>query len=259
MTSPKTSQQIERHLKATRQRLWDKPAGSIIKLSDFRLRITDGPNAYMQYKDIFIRGIYRFESDCPDPTVIDGGGNMGIASLGFRQQHPQCRLTVFEPDPAVEAMLSENLSRNKIEGVTVITAGLAATDGTTTFAPDGSAGGRVDNDAAGTTVKIVRLSTYVADSIDFLKLNIEGEELAVLQELESAGRIRNVQKMVVEYHGWATGPQRLGALLDLLDRNGFRYFVHDFDNETCTVTKPPFRRRPRADWFCLVFAQRVDS
>lgn len=246
----------DRHLAAMSRRLWDRPAGSIVKLGPYRVRITDGPNAYMQYKDVFVRGIYRFASDRPDPRIIDGGGNMGISALGFKQQHPQARVLTFEPDLALAAMIRENLSRNGVDGVEIIEAGLAGEQGTVSFARDGSAGGQV-SDGGMQTIRVERLSDYLTEPTDFVKLNIEGQELPVLQECEASGRLRQIERIVLEYHGWAGGQQKLGDLLNLLDRNGYRYVVHDFDAETCGVTKPPFRYRPKADWFCLVFAQRI--
>lgn len=245
-----------RRLAALRRGLWDKPPGSLVTLQPWRVRITDGPNAYMQFKDVFVRGIYRFSCDRPDPRIIDGGSNMGLSILGFKHDDPGCRVIGFEPDPAIFALLQENLDRNGAsDGVTLVPAGLAAADGRDFFNPDGSAGGRIEQDAT-SAINVVRLSPYLTEPVDFLKLNIEGEELAVLQECAAAGVLKNVREMVVEYHGWPGGPQRLGDLLNLLDREGFRYLVHDFDAETCTTSKPPFRYRPRAAWFCLVHARR---
>ena len=63
--------------------------------------------------------------------------------------------------------------------------------------------------------------------------------------------------MVVEYHGWPNGEQRLGAILSLLDAQGFRYLVHDLDEQTNPATKPPFRPPGDSPWFTLVYAWRV--
>jgi len=133
---------------------------------------------------------------------------------------------------------------------------LGAVDGVVTFTPDGSAGGRIASSDSTHSIRVERLSPHLREPVDFLKLNIEGQELPVLAECAVAGTLSNVRQMVVEYHGWAGGKQSLGDLLNLLDSEGFRYFVHDFDSETCTTTKPPFRHRPRSHWFCLVHAQR---
>jgi hypothetical protein len=68
--------------------------------------------------------------------------------------------------------------------------------------------------------------------------NIEGQELPVLEETREG--LANVEQMTVEYHGWPHRPQRLGALLTLLDEAGFRYHV---DGAT--------------QWFALVHASRA--
>ena len=245
-------------LAALRRRIWDKPAGSLVKFFDYHIRITDGPNAYMQLKDVFVRGNYRFATDLPDPLIVDGGSNMGISILGFKRDHPGCRVIGFEPDPQIFQLLQDNLARNRAAGrVTLVHAGLASQEGTIGFAADGSSGGRIAEGAGGSSIRVVRLSEYLREPVDFLKLNIEGEELAVLRECADAGALANVRKLVVEHHGWRHGPQRLGDLLNLLDREHFRYMVHDFDAESCGTSKPPFRLRAKAPWFCLVYAERT--
>lgn len=236
-----------------RHRLWRAAPGSTVTLGGLRLRITDGPNAYMQFKDEFVRHNYAFRSSVAAPVVIDGGANMGLFSLATLRDHPEARITAFEPDPAIAALLRENLAANGAAQVTVVVAALGASEGTARFARDGRAGGALgDGDL---TVRVVPLSPYATQPIDFLKLNIEGAELDVLRELEQAGRLRNVRAMVIEHHGWYAAPHQLAPLLDVLGRNGFRYLVHDLDDQTNPVTKPPFVPLPAGTpWFCLVYA-----
>ena len=220
------------------------------------MRINDGPNYYVQYKDEFVRGIYHFSSDRTDPTIIDAGSNIGMSVLYFKRLYPQARIIAFEPDPAIARLLHENIERNGLAGVTVVEAGLGAEPGELAFMPDGTAGGRLDPEGE-LKVPVVRLSDYLTEPVDFLKMNIEGEELPVLTEAAATGRLRNIREMVLEYHGWAEGEQRLGQILELLDREGYRYMVHDFDAESNPVSKPPFAQNGR-DWFCLVHAKRTD-
>lgn len=235
-----------------------RPGGTIESFLDYQVRITDGPNFYIQYKDEFVRRIYHFDAARPDPRIIDGGGNIGMSVLSFKRLYPHARITCFEPDPAIFALLQENLARNGLEDVRLINAGLSGTAGEVAFAPDGSAGGQIAPGigGAGPRVRMERLSDYLDEPVDFLKLNIEGEELPVLREAAASGKLGRVRELVLEYHGWANGEQRLGDILNLLDRAGFRYLVHDFDAETCAATKPPFRLTPSTTWFCLVHACR---
>lgn len=237
-----------------------RPGGTVESFLDYQVRITDSPNFYMQYKDEFVRRIYHFDATRPDPRIIDGGGNIGMSVLYFKRVYPGARITCFEPDPAIFAMLEENLARNGLNDVRLIKAGLGGEAGEVRFAPDGTAGGQVvSNVGGGISVRMERLSAYLNEPVDFLKLNIEGEELPVLREAAASGKLRQVRELVLEYHGWANGEQRLGDILNLLDRTGFRYLVHDFDAETCAATKPPFRLSPSTTWFCLVYARRWGS
>lgn len=213
----------------------------------------------MQYKDEFIRQIYYFKAKRPDPLIIDGGSNIGMSILYFKRLYPLARIIGFEPDPSIFRLLEGNMNRNSIQGVDLINAGLGAESGSATFAPDGSAGGQIIDGSGGITVRQERLSDYLHEPVDFLKLNIEGAELAVLEEAENSNRLGNIREMVLEYHGWGGKGQKLGPILDLLDRQGFRYLLHDFDDETNNASKPPFRLEPKTTWFCLVYARRLAS
>lgn len=249
---------LDARLARLRRRFRHLPSGSVVRCGPHVIRINDGANFYVQYKDEFVRRIYHFEASCRDPFIIDGGGNIGLSVLYFKQVYPEARVLVFEPDPAVFALLAENVRRNNLTDVELVNAGLGADDGVSSFLPDGAAGGRLTDSAEGLQVPTRRLSGHLDRPVDFLKLNIEGQELPVLREATASGRLRNVREMVLEYHGWP-GDQKLGDILNLLAEGGFRYLVHDFDAETCAASKPPFRLTPGTTWFCLVYARRFGS
>ena len=242
-----------------RKQYWHAEPGSVVNYQNYRIRITDGPSFYTQCKDEFIQQIYRFEANRSDPTIIDGGSNIGMSILYFKHLYPNASIVGFEPDPDIFKMLQENVAMNKLSNVTVENAGLGAEDGTATFIADHSAGGRVASGENSIEVKIRRLSQAINGRVDFLKLNIEGEELPVLSELEASGKLSYVEQIILEYHGWPEGDQRLGKILDLLARNNFRYLIHDFDAETGDATKPPFSWGPDKIWYCLVYAKNLSA
>jgi FkbM family methyltransferase len=166
----------------------------------------------------------------------------------------------FEPDEHIFTVLQSNVMNNGLNDVEFVRAGLAGDAGTVGFLPDGADGGKITNDHESTcTITAVCLSDYLHSPVDFLKLNIEGQEFPVLIEAEAKGKLHNVRELVIEYHGWPSGEQQLGDILNLLDRNGFRYLVHDFDAETCWASKPPFHWTPHTLWFCLIYARRVEN
>lgn len=244
-------------LAAFRIKSFTQKPGAVMQCLDYRVRITDGPNFYIQYKDEFVNGIYRFDAQRSDPLIIDGGSNMGMSILHFKHIYPQARIIGFEPDPSLFHLLSENMTNNKIDDVRLVNAGLAAEDGESSFTSDGQAGGQLSSSGQ-VQVNMERLSKYLGEPVDFLKLNIEGTELEVLTEAAEAGCLRNVRELVLEYHGWAQQEQKLGNILNLLNAQGYRYLVHDFDAETCSASKPPFHLSANTTWFCLVYAKRND-
>jgi FkbM family methyltransferase len=239
-----------------------KKGGGVERCFGYTVRFTDSRDFYIQYKDEFVRRIYNFDSKCSDPLILDGGSNIGMSILAFKRRYPHARIIGFEPDPEIFEILQQNIDKNGLLDVRLINAGLGAQSGTANFKQDHSSGGKVEQNGTPTgsiVVKMERLSDYLNEPVDFLKLNIEGEELSVLTEAANAGKLRNIRELVLEYHGWPHVKQHLGTVLNLLDQQGFRYLVHDFDAETCTATKPPFRLTAATTWFCLVYAKRCDD
>jgi FkbM family methyltransferase len=225
----------------------------------YRIKVTDSANFYVQLKDEFFQKIYHFEATRHDPVIIDGGSNVGMSILYFKRTYPKARITAFEPDPEISKILVDNLTRNGIDDVTVVKAALGPENTLARFTPDGMAGGHIQDAGDQGQVQVRRLSEFIQGPVDFLKLNIEGQEFPVLEELLHSGKLHQVRELVLEYHGWANGEQRLGKILELLDGAGYRYLVHDFDRETCLGSKPPFRITPHSNWFCLVYARRWDQ
>lgn len=244
-------------LRSLRKRVWGR-CGTIERCFGYTVHIADGPNFYMQYKDDYVRRIYHFDAIRPDPLIIDGGSNIGMSILYFKSVYPAARVIGFEPDPNIFGLLQENMARNGIDGVTLVNAALSTGCGNALFEPDGGAGGRLGKEGeGGVSIRTAVLSGCLDDEVDFLKLNIEGAELSVLEEAAAGDRLRRVREIVVEYHGWPAAKQQLGTILSLLDQQGFRYLVHDFDAESCGTSKPPFRLTPQTTWFCLVYARRM--
>lgn len=248
---------IKRRLASLKKKLFNEPFcnGGTQNVLNFKLKYNDGPNFYMQYKDEFINKVYKFDSSRTDPIIIDGGSNIGLSLLYFKNLYKDSRIISFEPDPEIFKILQENVKNNKLENISLYQQGLGKEDQDTLFKQDGMAGGSVNQEGSGIEIKMVRLSEYLNEPIDFLKLNIEGQEHDVIEELFISKKIQIINEMVIEYHGFPYLDQTLGDILKILDKSNFRYFIHDFDNETCSVTKPPFQYEEDHKWYCLIYAK----
>jgi FkbM family methyltransferase len=234
--------------------------GACVGVENYKVMVTDGPNLIIEYKDIFLKKIYHFESKTSRPYIIDGGANIGMSVLYFKKIYPESRIVCFEPDPEVFKILRHNIQNNNLTNVDIINAGLYSFDGELSFLADGQSGGHLVTQAElDFSVQVCRISRFIEESVDFIKLNIEGAEAEVLREIEVSGKFRHIHQMVIEYHGWPNpAKQELGSILELLDRNDFRWIVHDFDEETCATTKPPFRLTDNTSWFCLIYARNTN-
>lgn len=232
------------------------------RLLDYDIWINDDDNFNILRKDIFQKRIYHFQAPVTDPVILDCGANIGMSVLYFKHQYPDARVIAFEPDPTIVPYLEENVRRNGLNDVTIVRAALAEQNGQITLHSDGRYGSTImtnSDDAASTEsqrydVRTVRLRDYLDQPVDFLKMNIEGAEWPVLAD--SAERLRNIRSMVVEYHHVPGWPRTLHKILELLDRQGFAYLIHDFDAETNPHAQPPFRLGPQTRYFLLIYAQR---
>src|SRR4029453_7097593 len=96
-----------------------------------------------QWQDIFVNNALAYETANPAPRILDCGANIGLASLFFKRRYPAARITAFEADPAIAAMLAENVRRNGASDVEVVAAAVWTETGEVTFRPDGADSGAV--------------------------------------------------------------------------------------------------------------------
>jgi FkbM family methyltransferase len=217
-----------------------------------------GLEAYNEYKDIFIQGIYNFKPCRPNPRIIDGGGYVGFSALYFLGEYPKAQLTVFECDPQVLETLKKNLAIHYDRNIEIVNAALTAKNGEATFYRSGDdAGSLYQATSESFQVQCVSLRPWLEKGeVDFLKLNIEGAEMEVLASC--ADLLHNIREMVVEFHSFAGQPQRLQELLNTLTTAGFRYLINHFDYESNLAAKPPFKISQEQSYVLLVYAKRFD-
>jgi FkbM family methyltransferase len=224
-------------------------------IEGYDVEFADCLSFYYQYKDIFQTRIYHFESRKSSPVIYDLGGCIGLSVLYFKKIFPQALVTCFEPDPELFDLLELNVKRNNLAGVTTINAGLGKDFGVMEMYRDGADGGSmiVHHQGPSISVPVVPLSAYISETVDMLKMNIEGMEGEILEEIE--GQLHLVRAIIFEYHCFDDLPQKLGKMLQILDRNGFRYVVTDATSAKVPI---PFQMPIGYRYFNLVYAVRTD-
>jgi FkbM family methyltransferase len=189
-----------------------------------QLVFIDGPSFLSAYRAIFEQHIYRFESTDAAPSIIDCGANIGLGVVYWKLLFPGCRVTAFEPDATAYEALVANCEG--FSGVEHHNAAVWVSEGEQGFVPDGADSGRLstDGDDPTGTVPTIRLRDRLSGHVDLLKLDIEGAEVAVLEDC--ADRLDDIEHLFVEYHGFAARRQDLDVLLRILTGAGFRWHIH---------------------------------
>ena len=204
----------------------------MIRMLDYELRYSDLLSFCPQWQDIFVKRALEFRSRTSTPRILDCGANVGLASLFFKRIYPQARITAYEADPALFAMLDANLSANGAQDVERVHAALWTSTGTLTFQCEGSDSGMIGSlpgavEGRSTVVPSLRLRDVLAEErVDLLKLDIEGAEQVVLDDC--ADVLDRVDAMVMDLHEFEATKRQVPQVLENLTRRGFDYTIDDF-------------------------------
>src|SRR5262249_15122018 len=146
---------------------------------------------------------YFFESGQVAPKIVDCGSHVGFSILYFKRLYPNAEVIAFEPCRANYEIARRNIQANGLENVTIHQLALEAFDGEAQLAvpANDSLGATLTNRRSQTgesleviSVPCTRLSHFLNEPVDLLKLDIEGVEDAVL--IESAACLKHVKNIV---------------------------------------------------------------
>lgn len=168
-----------------------------------------------QYREIFVERHYRFEPGAHPPVIVDCGGNAGLSVVWFKQEYPESEVHVYEADPAMAALLRQNVGRLGLRGVHVHEAAAWTSEGEVGFLQRSADTGTVDP-ANTHKVRAVALADVLPPHVDLLKLDVEGGEFSLLAHLAERGAIERISRLVAELHlKRAQGPALERILRDL--------------------------------------------
>jgi FkbM family methyltransferase len=259
---PSPAEAARRRLEREAQRVPRHTPGRI-GLMDLDIEYADALPTVPQWDDLFVRETLAFVPGNTAPRILDCGANIGLASLWLTGRFPDARVTAFEPDPALCAILRRNLRVNGRSRVEVVAAAVWSAKGRLPFRPDGADSGALaavtmNEGGAAIEVDAERLREWIArEPIDLLKLDVEGAELDVLRDC--ADVLGRVGALHVEVHDFAVGERRLPACLDLLHRAGFACTLAELHQATWRMRPTPAGPFPGvADWVVLVKAWPAD-
>lgn len=228
----------------------DRPWAAVQVADDLAVTTLDNAwspgEAHYLYHEIFTHDDYL--TGLPplrrDAVVVDAGANIGLFAIRVARACPDARIVAIEPAPTTCALLRRNLTEHQVEGASVHEVALGAQPGRATLTvyenlPANSTTRPAEKPAEWTAstralepdparaaallgtqdveVEVVRLADLLPDSVDLLKVDVEGAELDVLRGLAATDWPR-IAVVVAEVHD-VDG--RLADVLELLRANGF--------------------------------------
>lgn len=202
------------------------------QLGDLVLHAHNHEELSFLFEEVFVRQEYKIALPEADPVIIDCGANIGFATLYLKQHYPAARVTCFEPNPACFALLERHIADNHLTNVTAHQIACGKANGEISFfvnpgfSPLSSMFGSRSADAQEIKVKLARLSDYLTGPVDLFKLDVEGAEWDIFEDLVTSGKIALIQRMIIEYHHRIGGAKaELSRFLRIIEDAGFTYDI----------------------------------
>lgn len=199
-----------------------------------------------------INGVHeKFETDLvkqeikKGDVVIDIGANIGYYTLIFAKLVGDTgKVFAFEPDPTNFELLRKNIEVNGYKNVTLKQKALSDKEGKVVLAliKQNTASHHISSEQQAPKNSI-QVDTITADDyfknfehkIDFIKMDVEGAEIKVLNGMTNLLKNNVDLKMMVEYNPDAIRNMGLepASYLELLITNGFR--IMDIDRKNMKI------------------------
>lgn len=213
------------------------PIFETIKLSGLKISTQNVEETKKIYRDIFVGKEYFFETENDKPLILDCGAHIGLSVLYFKTLYPLAQIIAFEPNPDSFQLLTLNIQQNNLTNIQPINAAVSEKDGSAeliisneTKTPWTWGDAIVKNpwqspDTIKTIkVKTERLSKYINQNIDLIKLDIEGSETVVMNEIKN--KLTRVHHIMMEFHGNSLNEtNNLEQIVELLEENSFTYTI----------------------------------
>ena len=167
----------------------------------------------------------------PGMTILEVGGNVGIATLYFSEF--ASKIYVLEPSKSHLKCLRKTVRFNNLKNVTIIPCALDATDGKKTFHhcsfnttmftlknPMWDSKTSETVDCISTTTLFDR---YEIGNVDFMKMDVEGSEIDILASESFKNQAHKIKCLTVECHAWCGYLDPLRKMENTLTSLGYQW------------------------------------
>ena len=257
---------------ATYRELETKLAGvpryqpGFITAGNWQLHYLDATSLLSAFDVVVVKRWNDFPCDKTAPVILDGGANIGISAIHYKQLFPDAVVTCFEPDPRACDLLRRNLAANNIHDIEIVEKALWSSNGRTSFFSEGADANRIVREhdaierltspsATYCDVETVRLADYLAQTcFDLVKLDIESAEAEVI--VDCGETLRNVNNLVIEFHLTNSKPLELARTLQTLADQEFHVSVCSYGPWVDLLHQTSSAPRIEFDQYLLISAWR---
>ncbi len=165
---------------------------------------------FVVFEQIFIREEYQFatQQHFDSPCIVDAGANIGCTTVYFKAIYPFAKILAVEADPDNYSALQENLRLNNLHDVQCAAVALWFENGTVAISRNFKDGRdwSAHVDTQGQTPVTSRtlgtlLESYGINSIDILKMDIEGSERPIFIKDETINEsLVKIRCIAIEVH-----------------------------------------------------------
>ncbi|MCK4651219.1 FkbM family methyltransferase [Candidatus Babeliales bacterium] len=185
------------------------------------------------FQEIFVNKDYYVNLDNDFPTIIDCGCYVGLSILFFKLLYPNSEILGFEAHPKTFQILRNNIEKSKLSNITLFNNAVYNSEGTLEFSCVNSGSSKIlgkkrESNLRNNVIYVnsILLSDYINKPVDLLKMDIEGAEVEVIEELAKHNKLRFIKNIVMEFHSLSNA-KRLTKILMTLDKEGFFYRISE--------------------------------
>lgn len=203
------------------------------KFFDFKITGLNAASLLYLYQEIFLNEEYFFQCRSEKPKIIDCGANIGAAVIFFKKLFPLSEIIAIEPNPLIFKLLEKNVKDNNFKGVTLMNCCLSNTEGYENFYVEKEG----TNNLAGSIYEIrgntfevkvesKRLSSIMNESLfDLIKIDVEGAERQIFQDLVETNKMNQASKYYIEYHHHSNMEDIFSEMINYFTKEKFNFNI----------------------------------
>lgn len=229
------------------------------KILGFTIEFPYRPAFFGLLTEIFFRPLFPQKGNSNLITIIDCGANIGIRMIYYKWLYPNSTIICFEPNPINLDFLYRNIKNNNLTNIIIYPNSVGRETGRAElYYGDnirGLGSGSLFNETNNNKnhlkieVDVVKLSSYIVSEVYLLKLDIEGSEGWVIDDLEGNASFEFIRNIIIEFHyDGVKMNYPLSKIISKLEKAGYKCMN--------TPLLPTIVSKKNTSQTCMIYAKK---